>query len=67
MKSVGVYVSVSTKTGTRKLTNSSSSFANIAARQGWNITQEYVDHESAKTGDSRRVQALLADASRRPG
>lgn len=37
----------------------------FAESSGWTITREYIDHESAKSGDRDQFQKMLADSSKR--
>ena len=37
----------------------------FASRSGWEITREYVDHESGKSGDRDQFKTMFEDASRR--
>ncbi len=37
----------------------------FVAQSGWTVTKEYIDHESAKSGDRAQFQVLLADAGKR--
>jgi len=37
----------------------------FAAKQGWQITREYIDRETGGTSDRAQFQAMFADASRR--
>jgi DNA invertase Pin-like site-specific DNA recombinase len=39
----------------------------FAAKQGWQIVRECIDHETGSKSDRAEFQAMFADASRRTG
>lgn len=61
---MALYARVSTKDKGQDTENQLRELRSYAERQGWTITEEYIDHESAKSGDRVRFQALLLDVTR---
>jgi DNA invertase Pin-like site-specific DNA recombinase len=62
---VAIYARVSTKDKGQDTENQLRELRQFAASSGWTIAREYIDHESAKSGDRDEFQAMLADASKR--
>jgi DNA invertase Pin-like site-specific DNA recombinase len=60
-----LYCRVSTKDKGQDTDNQLLMLREYCARQSWTIAEEYIDHESAKTGDRAAFKRLFADASRR--
>jgi DNA invertase Pin-like site-specific DNA recombinase len=60
-----LYARVSTKDKGQEVDNQVFQLREYCARQGWQIAEEYIDHESAKTGDRGAFKRLFTDASRR--
>lgn len=60
-----LYARVSTKDKGQDTANQLAQLREYCARQSWTIAEEYIDHESAKTGDRAAFKRLFADASRR--
>src|SRR5713226_4345178 len=61
---IALYARVSTKEG-QETENQLVQLREFAAKQGWQITREYVDRETGGTSDRAQFQAMFADASRR--
>ena len=62
---IGLYARVSTKDKGQETENQLVQLREFAAKQGWQITREYVDRETGGTSDRAQFQAMFADASRR--
>lgn len=62
---VALYARVSTKDKGQDTENQLRELRQFAAASGWTITKEYIDHESAKSGDRNQFKALRADAGKR--
>src|SRR6267378_483496 len=62
---IGLYARVSTKDKGQETENQLVKLREFAAKQGWQITREYVDRETGGTSDRAQFQAMFADASRR--
>ena len=60
-----VYARVSTKDKGQETENQLVQLREFAAKQGWQITCEYIDRETGGTSDRAEFQAMFADASRR--
>ena len=60
-----IYARVSTKLKGQDTENQLFQLREYCARQTWQITGEYIDHESAKTGDRGAFKRLFADATQR--
>ncbi len=65
MKAVAIYARVSTKDKGQDTDNQLFQLREYCARQGWEVAEEYIDHESAKTGERAAFKRLFSDASRR--
>src|SRR5260370_30323056 len=62
---VGVYARVSTKDKGQDSENQLVQLREFAAKQGWQITREYIDRETGSNSDREEFQAMFADASKR--
>jgi len=62
---IALYARVSTKDKGQDTENQLVQLREFAAKQGWQITREYVDRETGGTSDRAQFQAMFADASRR--
>ena len=62
---ISLYARVSTKDKGQETENQLVQLREFAAKQGWQITREYVDRETGGTSDRAQFQAMFADASRR--
>jgi DNA invertase Pin-like site-specific DNA recombinase len=60
-----IYARVSNKDKGQDSANQLLQLREYCARQSWNVVEEYIDHESAKTDDRGAFKRLFADASRR--
>ncbi len=60
-----IYARVSTKDKGQEVENQLVCLREFAAKQGWTIIREYVDHESGSKSDRVQFQEMLQDASRR--
>lgn len=60
---IAIYTRVSTDKQDAK--NQATQLREFAARQGWEIVREYVDHETGSTCERREFQQMFADGSRR--
>lgn len=60
---IALYTRVSTDKQDAK--NQVTQLREFAARQGWEIAREYVDHETGSTCERREFQQMFADGSRR--
>ena len=60
-----IYARVSTKDKGQDTDNQLFQLREYCARQGWQIAEEYIDHESGKTGDRAAFKRLFADAAQR--
>ena len=61
---IGIYGRVSTR-DRQEVQNQLVQLREFAAKQGWTISREYVDHETGATADREQFQTMFADASRR--
>jgi DNA invertase Pin-like site-specific DNA recombinase len=62
---IALYARVSTKDKGQETENQLVQLREFAAKQGWQITREYVDRETGGTSDRAEFQTMFADASRR--
>lgn len=62
---VALYARVSTKDGRQDTENQLIALREYAGKQGWEITAEYVDHESGGTSRRPHFQRLFVDARAR--
>lgn len=60
-----IYARVSTKDKGQDTENQLLQLREYCGRQSWTIGEEYIDHESAKTGERAAFKRLFEDASRR--
>lgn len=60
-----IYARVSTKDKRQDTSNQLVQLREYCACQSWKIAEEYIDHESAKSGDRAAFKRLFSDASRR--
>jgi DNA invertase Pin-like site-specific DNA recombinase len=65
MKHVALYARVSTKDGRQDTENQLIALRDYCAKQGWEITGEYVDHETGGTSKGLHFQRMFADARTR--
>lgn len=61
---IALYARVSTRDKGQDTENQLSQLREFALRQGWTITEEYVDHATGKRSDRERFQQMFADASK---
>ena len=59
---VAIYARVSTTDGRQDIDNQLSTLRHFAQTQGWEIVEEYVDHESGGGTDRGEFRRLFADA-----
>jgi DNA invertase Pin-like site-specific DNA recombinase len=62
---ISLYARVSTKDKGQETENQLVQLRDFAAKQGWAIVCEYIDHETGSKSDRAEFQAMFADASRR--
>lgn len=62
---IALYARVSTKDRGQDTENQLAQLREFAAKQGWQITQEYIDHETGSKADRAEFQTKFTDASRR--
>src|SRR5260370_28545902 len=62
---VGIYARVSTKDKGQDTENQLVQLRDFAAKQGWEIVREFIDHETGSKSDRAEFQAMFVDASRR--
>jgi len=62
---IALYACVSTEDKGQDTENQLVQLREFAAKQGWQITREYIDRETGGTSDRAQFQAMFADASRR--
>lgn len=62
---VAIYVRVSKDDGSQNTEGQILALRAFCAASGYEIHHEYIDHESAKSGDREQFQAMLADADKR--
>lgn len=60
-----IYARVSTNDGRQDVENQLHQLRAYAARSGWSVSKEYVDHVSGKSGDRDAFKQLFEDASRK--
>src|SRR5438876_8520124 len=61
---VAIYARVSTK-DRQEVENQLRQLREFASSQGWTVSREYIDHETAKTDDRAEFQSMFRDASQR--
>jgi len=64
-KSVALYARVSTLTRGQDVENQLQQLREFAAKMGWTIAHEYIDHVSGEKSERKAFQQLFADASQR--
>jgi DNA invertase Pin-like site-specific DNA recombinase len=62
---IAIYGRVSTKDKGQEVENQLVQLRDFAAKQGWTIAREYVDHETGCKSDRAQFQAMFQDASQR--
>jgi DNA invertase Pin-like site-specific DNA recombinase len=62
---IAIYGRVSTKDKGQEVENQLVQLREFAAKQGWTVIREYVDHETGSKSDRAQFQAMFEDASRR--
>ena len=62
---VAIYARVSTKDKGQDTENQLAQLREFAAKQGWSVFSEYIDHESGAKNDRAEFQRMFMDASRR--
>ncbi len=65
INTVALYARVSTKDGRQDVENQLGQLREYCAKQGLEITGEYVDHESGRTSKRKHFQEMLHDAKAR--
>ncbi len=65
MKKAALYVRVSTSDRGQEVGNQLLELRRFAGSQGWEVCQEYVDHESGKNPDRPQFRQLFEDAAQR--
>lgn len=65
IEKVALYARISTKDGRQDTENQLIALRDYCGKLGWDVTGEYVDHESGGTSKRPHFQRLFADASRR--
>jgi len=62
---IGLYSRVSTKDRGQDCENQLAQLREFAAKQGWTVSREYVDHESGAKSDRVEFQQMFRDAAQR--
>ena len=62
---IAIYARVSTRDKGQEVENQLVQLREFAARQGWTVFREYVDHETGSKSDRAQFQAMFQDASQR--
>ena len=62
---VALYARVSTKDKGQEVENQLAQLRAFAARNGWTIVREYIDHETGKVSDREQFNQMFRDASQR--
>jgi DNA invertase Pin-like site-specific DNA recombinase len=62
---VAIYARVSTRDKGQDTENQLVQLREFAAKQGWTISREYIDHASGSNSDRTQFQEMFADASTR--
>ena len=65
MLRVALYARVSTKDKGQEVENQLAQLREFAARSGWMIVREYIDHETGKNSDRDQFEEMFRDASQR--
>jgi DNA invertase Pin-like site-specific DNA recombinase len=62
---IAIYARVSTKDKGQEVENQLAQLREFAAQQGWNVTREYIDHESGSRADRPEFKQMFQDGSQR--
>jgi len=62
---IAIYGRVSTKDRGQEVENQLVQLRDFAAKQGWTVTREYIDHESGSRADRPEFKQMFHDASQR--
>jgi DNA invertase Pin-like site-specific DNA recombinase len=62
---IAIYGRVSTRDKGQEVENQLVQLREFAARQGWTVTREYIDHESGSRADRPEFKKMFQDASQR--
>jgi DNA invertase Pin-like site-specific DNA recombinase len=62
---IAIYARVSTKDKGQETENQAIQLRELAAKQGWTVSGEYIDRESGAKSDRSEFQLMFQDASRR--
>src|SRR5260370_14980387 len=62
---IAIYGRVSTRDKGQEVENQLGQLREFAARQGWTVTREYIDHESGSRADRPEFNQMFQDASQR--
>ena len=62
---IAIYGRVSTKDRGQEVENQLMQLREFAAKQGWTVTREYIDHESGSRADRPEFKNMFQDASQR--
>src|SRR5260370_38232895 len=62
---IAIYGRVSTRDKGQEVENQLGQLREFAARQGWTVTREYIDHESGSRADRPEFKQMFQDASQR--
>ncbi len=62
---IAIYGRVSTKDRGQEVENQLVQLREFAAKQGWTVTREYIDHESGSRADRPEFKEMFQDASQR--
>jgi len=62
---VAIYARVSTSDGRQEVENQLSELRVFAERQGWEVVEEYIDHESGSKADRTEFRRIFVDAAQR--
>ncbi len=62
---IAIYGRVSTRDKGQEVENQLAQLREFAAKQGWTVTREYIDHESGSRADRPEFKQMFQDASQR--
>lgn len=62
---VALYARVSTKDKGQEVENQLTQLREFAARNGWLIVREYIDHETGKVAEREQFEQMFSDANQR--
>ena len=62
---IAIYGRVSTRDKGQEVENQLAQLREFAAKQGWTVTREYIDHESGSRADRPEFKKMFQDASQR--